>query len=156
GRVAPERERLLRAGCSAGHGGACNAIGIAKFPPDAAALERACALGDAPGCFPPAPALELPGEPRDAERAASLYDKSCRWRWAPACTRLGTLVAGGEVAAANAEIAARMFRDGCELGSAAGCYELGALREDGTRVSGDPAEAARLLERACRGGEGRA
>jgi len=152
-RVTP-REDVLKSGCDSGHGGSCNALAITQFPPDFALLERACALGDAPGCFHLALALELPGERQNTERAAALHERSCRWRWGAGCTRFGRLLASGEGVAVDAELAARVFRDGCELGSAAGCFELGVMREEGTRVSGDPAQAVRLLERACRNGEG--
>jgi TPR repeat protein len=134
-------------------------LGLSHFPPDETdlgALERACALGDAPGCHHLALALELPGARHDARRAADLHAKSCGWSWGPACVRLGTLLAGGEVMAVEPERAARAYRDACELGAPAGCFELGVLRQEGTRVVGNPDEGAKLLERACRNGEGRA
>jgi uncharacterized protein len=148
-------DALARA-CASGHAAACNAAGLASFPPDAPGferLERACALGDAPGCHHLALALELPGSHQDSARAADLYSRACRYGYAAACARRGLLLASGEGVAADPEGAVWVFEKGCDLGSARACHEIGVLLLEGMRVAADAVRGLRYLEQACAGGE---
>lgn len=145
----------LERGCRLGHGGACNAAGLARFPNGPAAralLERACALGDAPGCYHLAIALELEREDEAALRALGLYRRACVWRHGAACLRLGAMLSSGEPVAIDMVGATRAYRDGCELGSADACFEVGVLRLEGTRVTPDPEAGIAFLRRGCRNG----
>jgi TPR repeat protein len=145
-------EEALSHGCRGGDGGSCNALGLARFPPNAAGkgtIERACQLGDALGCHHLAALFELPGDDQDPERAATLYERACHWDHGPACTRLGILAARGGAGELGAEAAASAFGQGCELGAADACYELGVMRHSGRGIDADAAAGERLLTAAC-------
>ena len=135
-------------GCRAGDAASCNALGVARFPPAAVAVEAlvsACALGYAPGCHHLGVAEEMRGEVESDERAVAAYARGCSLKWAASCTRLGMMRRQGHVTP-GASSARTSLKKGCDGGDADGCYELGlTLREQ----SGANEVGMRLLTTAC-------
>ncbi|MBW2455424.1 MAG: sel1 repeat family protein [Deltaproteobacteria bacterium] len=155
GRPAPEVDAFAR-GCEAGDGACCNGLGIRTFPLDDAgrrALERACKLGDAPGCYHLSLAVGLPGSGQDTAYSIQLLEQACAWRHGPACGRLALRLSRGLDAPLDMSRAKGLFDAGCRYRDGLSCHELGVLLQDGMRVTPDPARGQRLLERACRLGE---
>ncbi len=152
GRAAPEIDAFAL-GCEAGNGACCNGLGIRTFPLDEGgrrALQRACKLGDAPGCYHLSVAVGLPGPDQDTARSIQLLEQSCAWRFGPACGRLALRLSRGLDAPLDLPRARRLLDAGCRYRDGLACHELGVLLQDGMRVTPDPAMGQRLLERACR------
>jgi TPR repeat protein len=139
-------------GCRAGHAGSCNAMGIAVFPPAAAAeaaLSSSCELGYAPGCHHLGIAKQMRADVEADEEAVTAFSTGCRLGWAPACTRLGMMRRRGHIAP-GAMSAKSAFQRGCEGGDLAGCFELGMLMR--AQGGGDPKVGLKFLEGACQQG----
>ena len=158
GHRAPQQAAFGR-GCRAGHGPSCNALGALRPEWDEvayAAFVRACALGDAAGCFHAALLLELPAAPRRADRGAPQFQRSCAWGMARGCRRLGLLYDQGEGVELEPRLARKELRRACKQGVAQACLELAGSLIDMPLGPADRASGAALLERACRHGHQRA
>lgn len=135
----PKRGReLVDKACTLKAAAAC--VFLASLDRDGAKgrtyLERACDLGDGPGCT----AL---GD-RDKKRALELYGKACTAQDAAGCSRLGVL----QRTARQLDKAVASFEQSCELGIDESCVDAGALRESGKGVV-DLAKAREHYTRAC-------
>jgi len=154
-RLADQRRVLLDRACGAGHGPSCNALGASNPRWDAAAhrsFSRACALGDAAGCFHVALLFELPGAPRRADRGAQQYQRSCAWGMAQGCRRLGLLHAQGEGVDLEPRLARRELSRACKRGVNRACFELAVSLLDMPLGPGDRANGLTMLQRGCRKG----
>jgi TPR repeat protein len=122
--------------------------------------ERACAGGNADGCFAVAFAsmVGMFGIERDAGRAARLLEDTCAGGHSNACFQLGWNYEFGRMVARDYARAAVFYHQACELASDTddmmGCQFLGWAYDAGHGVAEDAAQAARLYDRACRGGNG--
>ncbi|RLB62444.1 MAG: hypothetical protein DRI90_09085 [Deltaproteobacteria bacterium] len=155
GKEAPDIDAFAR-GCDAGNGACCNALGIRTFPLEQEgrrALERACKLGDAPGCYHLGIVVAQPGDGQDTARATGLFMQACAWRFGPACGRQGVRLSRGEELPLDLDEAQKLWRRGCQLGDGFSCFKQGSLLQDGRAVTADPAQGQRHLEHACRLGE---
>ena len=146
-------------GCRAGSGTACTAAALTRlmaaegrtsvFPLElevTVRLERACALGDAGGCYHLALLRQVEEQSASGEVRA-LYRRACDWRHPRGCHRLADVFRRGEGVAVDIEAARQMLRRACELGLADACHELSRALQ---RVSADASSAVELGERACR------
>jgi hypothetical protein len=137
-----------RAECEAGDAAACSRVGLSLLLGDAkpidvagakAAFERACALGDAFGCYSRGKLADRGAA--DDGGAADWFDRGCQRSHAESCAALAVNLPEAD-AATTAKVRAALDR-ACGLGHLESCAAL-ASRAD-TKAS----EALPLLERAC-------
>ena len=155
--------------CTAGDLGGCALAGKAYGSGHGAPLdlarakmleERACAGGNADGCFNVgyASLLGLIGFERDALRAAKLLESACVGGHSNACFQLGWNYEMGRTVARNYERAAVFYQQACDAERDSmgmmGCHFLAAAYDKGRGVKEDAAHAAQLYDRACVGGNG--
>jgi TPR repeat protein len=86
-------------------------------------------------------------------RAAALEEQACRGGAAPACSRLGWLVAEGRGTVQDLARAAALFKQACDGGYPRGCSDLAWATVQGYGMPSDYARAAQLYEQACQGGD---
>jgi TPR repeat protein len=122
--------------------------------------ERACAGGNADGCFNLGTAylLGLIGIVRDSIRAAQLLEQTCKGGHSNACFQLGWNYEVGRTVARDYKRAADFYQQACDAARDAndmmGCHFLGSAYDQGRGVREDAAHAAELYYRACQGGNG--
>ncbi len=92
------------------------------------------------------------GGPRDAKRAAELYDIACRQNISSACVHLGVAVYAGDGLKANPARAVELFKNTCvgDTVNAEACSALGLAYSEGKGVEAvDVERAERLQRKAC-------
>jgi TPR repeat protein len=144
--------------CRASSPSACARLGglllAGKRPPAAiaAALQRACELGDVASCLGAASSWETAGQlgsAIDPLRRACLAPLE---PVAPACGRGGSLLLEGKVVARDAEQGLLLLRRGCVEGDAPACLALGLALQPAGGGPPDAELAASALDLSCRGG----
>lgn len=156
-------DAALRAGCEAGNGAACHALGFrifqggdpARRPESARLLRRACEAGEAQGCSDLGACHEHGwGVPPDLAQAAALYQRACDGRSVSGCTFLGHMLDQGKGVAEDTTRAVAAYQKACD-GDAAACAFLGEMYDEGRGVARDNARARELYARACDAKDGR-
>jgi TPR repeat protein len=102
----------------------------------------------------PAPRPIAEALPLNCARVAAVEEQACRDGAAPACSRLGWLVAEGHGTAEDLARAAALFKQACDSGYPRGCSDLAWATAQGYGMPSDYARAAQLYEQACEEGDG--
>jgi eukaryotic-like serine/threonine-protein kinase len=116
--------------------------------------EAACAANNPGSCTKLADALfKGTGAPKNAARAASLYQKACDGGSVSACNNLGVRYAVGDGVSKDALRAVGLYKRACELGDARACVNLGAMHYNGDGVAKDYALGVSFFSRGCEAGD---
>lgn len=158
----PEALRLLDRACTAGWFKACEEVGaIATAMPGAAKVDvfamfkRACAGGDAEGCWSLGSLFNLGlGVRKNDLEAMRAYELACQGGAKLGCTSLATMIDTGRGTPSDPARAAALLRASCERGFSHACGALSSHYFTGRGVPRDPAAGIDALARAC-GGEDR-
>ena len=122
--------------------------------------ERACAGGNADGCFNIgfASLFGMIGIERDTIRAAQLLEATCAGGHSNACFQLGWNYEFGRTVPRDYKRAAVFYQQACDAARDAndmmGCHFLGSAYAEGRGITEDGAHAAQLYDRVCQGGNG--
>lgn len=144
--------------CRAGSPTACTRLGgllKAGGRPGAAvaaALQRACDLGQIPSCLEAAQAMESVGQ---LGAAVDPLRRACVAPLEPvaaACGRSGTLLLEGKVVPTDVQQGLMLLRRGCIEGEPLACLDLGRALRPGKAVARDDELYASALELGCSGG----
>jgi uncharacterized protein len=118
-------------------------------------LQAACDRGDAAKCAELGQAyLRGNGPPKDAVRAASLFQRACDAGNAQACNELGVAYRTGTGVPVDLGRAVMLYQRACDTNYGTACNNLGFFYSRGLSVGKDEARAANLYQRACDAGEG--
>jgi serine/threonine protein kinase/TPR repeat protein len=119
-----------------------------------ATCEAACAANEPGSCLKLAQALDKGlGAPRNAARAASLYQTTCDGGSLVACNDLGASYSMGDGVARDAAKAVALFTRACNGGNAKSCVNLGAMHFDGNGVPKNESLGASFFLKGCEAGE---
>jgi TPR repeat protein len=161
--------RLADSACTAGDLGGCAIAGVGYGSGQGAPLdvvrahvleERACAGGDAEGCYAVgfASLVGMLGFERDTVRAVTLLESTCAGGHSAACFSLGLNYEDGRTVARDHARAALFFHQACDDAvtreDMLACHFLGSAYSEGRGVPTDPVRAAQLYDRACQHGNG--
>jgi TPR repeat protein len=147
----PGAEGRMRRACELGDVRGCALADAARAGPLVAELERArirCDEGELAACHN----LAVLVEPRDAARAATLYDRACRGGSSLACSNLGRLYERGRGVARDPRRALALFALACAAGERVGCFNEGVLEAAARRYG----RAREAFGRACALGDAEA
>ena len=160
-KTGPEFARALdRFGtsCRGGSAAGCAYYGVAlesQTGRDAdrrAALERACTLGDGPGCSHLA-YLHATGDlvPRDHVKATAFYETACTRGDSHGCYNLGVNLEGARGVARDLSRARATYARGCDGGNPMACTNLGGLLKDEGAGTPDLPGALVAYTKGCEG-----
>jgi TPR repeat protein len=144
----PSAEEHLRRACELGDLRGCALADAARAGPRVVGEERArlrCDEGELAACHN----LAILVEPRDAPRAAALYDRACSGGSSLACSNLGRLYEAGRGVAKDPRRALALFAAACAAGERVGCFNQGVLEVSARRYG----RASEAFGRACRLGD---
>jgi|GEM_PF-2716909 len=141
--------KLWREGCAKNHAPACTELGnahlLTKREPSLALerFDRACSLGDGPGCAAMcALLLDESGIPRDEKRASVACANACADDQHGACANLGLLLWHSDAVKPDPKRGAEKIEAACEGGDAQACVDLAEAQETGSHQVKKNAEAA--------------
>lgn len=87
--------------------------------------------------------------PKDARRAAQLFQRACTANVAIACNELGTLYEEGNGVAKNVSRALQLYQQACDAKQGVGCVNLGRAYDLGIFVAKNLGRAAQLYQQSC-------
>ena len=150
--------KLWREACAKSHAPSCAHLGTAHLQAKrepAIALEkfdRACTLGDGPGCASScAVLLGENGVPRDEKRAYAACTRGCADGQFTACAAQGLLLWHSDAVKGDVKKGRELLDSACEGGDAQACADLADAQQAGSHaVKKNPAAAATGYLRASR------
>lgn len=89
------------------------------------------------------------GVPRDAAKAATLFQGACNGGVGVGCDRFGIALQGGTGIQQDLPRAADIFRKGCDLKNAEACNRVALMNSRGQGIPKDNAKAVALLQKSC-------
>jgi TPR repeat protein len=99
-------------------------------------FDRACALGDPPGCVSSGQMHEYAhGVPKDVKEAAAAYARACTLGWQVGCANYAIMLENGRGVPKDAISAARLYREACRTGVGLACNRLRSLSSDGGAIA---------------------
>ena len=128
--------------CNAGNGASCRLLAVTyEFGKSDAGrnealgttyFDRACALGDAPGCVSSGQMHEYGhGVPKDFPRAAEAYAHACTLGWQVGCANWAIMLENGRGVEKDVAKAKGLYESACKAGAGLACDRARALARDG-------------------------
>jgi TPR repeat protein len=128
--------------CSAGNGASCRLLAVTfEFGKSDAGrnetlgtsyFDRACALGDAPGCVSSGQMHEYGhGVPKDFPQAAAAYAHACTLGWQVGCANWAIMLENGRGVEKDVAKAKTLYESACKAGAGLACERGKALGHDG-------------------------
>jgi TPR repeat protein len=128
--------------CNGGHGDACRLLAVTyEFGKSDAGrnetlgtkyFDRACALGDAPGCVSSGQMHEYAhGVPKDDTEAAAAYARACTLGWQVGCANWAIMLENGRGVEKDVAKAKGLYDGACKAGAGLACERLKVLGRDG-------------------------
>jgi TPR repeat protein len=128
--------------CNGGHGDACRLLAVTyEFGKSDAGrnetlgtkyFDRACALGDAPGCVSSGQMHEYAhGVPKDDTEAAAAYARACTLGWQVGCANWAIMLENGRGVEKDIAKAKGLYDSACKAGAGLACERLKVLGRDG-------------------------
>jgi TPR repeat protein len=128
--------------CKAGNGASCRLLAVTyEFGKSDAGrnetlgttyFDRACALGDAPGCVSSGQMHEYGhGVPKDFPLAASSYAHACTLGWQVGCANWAIMLENGRGVEKDLAKAKALYDSACKAGAGLACDRAKALGGDG-------------------------
>lgn len=158
-RRSPQRAvELYEPACAAEVGLACRQLGLRRDASSAKGdrqvahdlFEKACTLGDGPGCKELASFVERGRVGRaDVPRALALYTRACELGDGHGCSRRAGMLEDGKGTPRDDQAAVRALEEACDLGYARGCAKLAYKLQHGKGVAPRPQEAVEFYARGC-------
>ena len=127
--------------CGAGHGDSCRRLAVTyEFGKSDAGqnetlgttyFDRACALGDPPGCVSSGQMHEYGhGVPKDFAQAAAAYARACTLGWQVGCANWAIMLENGRGVEKDVAKAKALFEGACKAGAGLACDRMKALEHD--------------------------
>ncbi len=128
--------------CDAGSGESCRRLAVTyEFGRSDAGknetigtafFDRACALGDAPGCVSSGQMHEYwHGVEKDFPRAAAAYQKACTLGWQVGCANWAIMLENGRGVEKDLAKAKELYDGACKAGAGLACERMKRLAPDG-------------------------
>lgn len=128
--------------CNAGKGASCRLLAVTyEFGKSDAGrnetlgttyFDRACALGDAPGCVSSGQMHEYGhGVSKDMEQAATAYAHACTLGWQVGCANWAIMLENGRGVEKDVAKAMTLYDSACKAGAGLACERAKALAHDG-------------------------
>ena len=128
--------------CESGDGASCRKLAVTyEFGKSDAGknetlgtsfFDRACTLGDAPGCVSSGQMHEYGhGVEKDFPRAAAAYEKACKIGWQVGCANWAIMLENGRGVEKDAARAKELYEGACKAGAGLACERMKVLQRDG-------------------------
>ncbi len=155
---AAKARSYMERGCTQGDGFTCSQLGRSlrdaneKDPDSFKFANRACDLGDKPGCFQAISQLmKGEGVAKDPAKAAAILKRTCDAGEGKRCAELGLLMLGDKLVDNNKEAALEYIARGCELGRKDACALAAQAYGGKMGVPADKEKAKSFMKRSCDG-----